>query len=74
VAKTIQTDWLDYWFVPRMTFVRVRNSEYIATVQAMQAAGDWVSAVAVTRDGYELTVYRKKQHESKEKQKGADSH
>ena len=65
MAKTIQTDWLDYWFAPRMTFVRVRNSEYIATVQAMQAAGDWVAAVAVTKDGYELTVYRKKHDENK---------
>ena len=48
-----------------MVIIRVSNADYIHTVQAMQAAGDWVSAVAVTKDGYELTVYRKKHDENK---------
>jgi len=72
--KQIQTNWLDYWFVPRMTIVRVKNADYIPTVKAIQESGDWISAVAVERDGYTLTVYRKKPHDNtKETEKGADS-
>jgi len=58
--KLIQVDWLDYWFKSHIETVRVKNKDFIPTVEQMKASGDWISAVDVEKDGYTITVYRKK--------------